>query len=481
MPVWRNPVAWFGLVALAIPIAIHLLARMRARVVQFPSLRFIEVSRLAARKRRTLSDIGLLALRLLALLLAIAATADPLFLTSARRTAWSTRVSRAVVIDTSASVTQHTSADAIQQVAAKETQAGSDLLRSTVIRSASLSDGAARAVAWLRTTPPSRREIVFVSDFQVDTVTAGLLRDVPDDIGLRFARVGELPHDQTADARPVTRRGGAGAYVWTRAKVRVDDERTTITKRETAALAPFAVATTDDGLTLAPFGLHITVPKSDRATALATTEAVLTEGVPAPAPGQTDRRVELAVSAPITTNVAALSAPWMAEALQRIAEDPALRATASNLASTAASAASNVPAPWRMVLADERGVPLLIAAEHARQPQTLVLESRVPASSAVTPFLIRSVLRALATPDDLQEAEVRTIPDRALAAWTRPATEPSIDALENVEDSDRRWLWAAALAVLLIETWVRRDRQRARGDEASAKTNAKAEAHEHAA
>ena len=87
MPVWRNPVAWFGLVALAIPIAIHLLARMRARVVQFPSLRFIEVSRLAARKRRTLSDIGLLALRLLALLLAIAATADPLFLTNARRTA----------------------------------------------------------------------------------------------------------------------------------------------------------------------------------------------------------------------------------------------------------------------------------------------------------------------------------------------------------------------------------------------------------
>lgn len=484
MPVWRNPVAWFGLVALAIPIAIHLLARMRARVVQFPSLRFIEVSRLAARKRRTLSDVGLLALRLLALLLAIAATADPLFLTSARRTAWTSRVSRAVVIDTSASMTQHTSADAIQQVTAKETREGSNeetsnFLQSTVIRSASLPDGAARAIAWLRIAPPSRREIVLVSDFQADTVSAALLRDVPDDIGLRFIRVGELPHDQTADARPVTTRGGAGAYVWTRAKVRIDDERTTITKREIAALAPIAIATTNDGLTLAPFGLHIIVPASDRATAVATTEAVLTEGVPAPA--QTDRRVELSVSAPIATDVAALSAPWMAEALQRIAEDPALRATASSVVSGVASAVSNAPAPWRVVLADARSVPLLLAAGRAREPQTLLLDAHVPASSAVMPLLIRSVLRALAPPDDLQEAEVRTIPDRALAAWTRPAAEPSVDALKNVEDSDRRWLWAAALAVLLIETWIRRDRQRTRGDETTATATTKAEAHEHAA
>jgi hypothetical protein len=171
----------------------------------------------------------------------------------------------------------------------------------------------------------------------------------------------------------------------------------------------------------------------------------------------------------------------MAEALERVAEDPALRAIASGVAGSVASAASNVPAPWRVVVADARGVPLLLAAGRAREPQTLLLDARVPASSAVTPLLIRSVLRALAPPDDLQEAEVRTIPDRALAAWKRPATEPSVDALKNVEDSDRRWLWAAALAVLLIETWVRRDRQRARGDETSATANAKTGAHEHAA
>jgi hypothetical protein len=75
----------------------------------------------------------------------------------------------------------------------------------------------------------------------------------------------------------------------------------------------------------------------------------------------------------------------------------------------------------------------------------------------------------------LPEAEVRTIPDSALAAWTRQAPEPSIDTLRNIEDSDRRWLWAGVLAVLLVETWLRRDRQRTRsGPE-------QVEAHEHAA
>lgn len=137
--------------------------------------------------------------------------------------------------------------------------------------------------------------------------------------------------------------------------------------------------------------------------------------------------------------------------------------------------------PSRVVLADARGVPLLVAAGRGREPQTLVLDARVSAASAMSPLLIRSVLRGLGAADDLPEAEVRTIPDRALAAWIRPAAEPSIDALRNVEDSDRRWFWAAALVVLLIETWLRRDRQRARGDEAQATGNAKAEAHEHAA
>jgi hypothetical protein len=70
---------------------------------------------------------------------------------------------------------------------------------------------------------------------------------------------------------------------------------------------------------------------------------------------------------------------------------------------------------------------------------------------------------------------VRTIPDHALAAWTRPAAEPSIDMLRNVDDSDRRWLWASVLGLLGLETWLRRDRHRVSRNETTV------EVHEHAA
>src|SRR5262249_47588226 len=133
-------------------------------------------------------------------------------------------------------------------------------------------------------------------------------------------------------------------------------------------------------------------------------------------------------------------------------------------------------APWRVVLSDARGLPVLLAAGRTGNARELVLSARMPVTSPVAALLVPSVLPALAGPGPLPEAEVRSIPDRALAAWTRPAAEPSLDALRHVDESDRRWFWGIALLLLLIETWVRRDRQRARRDEAKAE-----EVHEHAA
>src|SRR5262249_29080669 len=229
MPVWRNPAAWFGLAALAIPIAVHLLARTRARVIAFPSLRFIDLSRLAARKRRTLGDLPLLALRLLALSLAVAAFADPLFLTAARRAAWGARVSRAVVIDTSASMARGQAARDATRAAERESQ---EALRAmTTIRAESPRDGVARAVAWLRTSPPSRREVVVISDFQPDTINAALLRDVPDDMGLRFIRAGTPTRELDVDASAVsTRAPGRNDFAWRRAQVHVDENTASVAR-----------------------------------------------------------------------------------------------------------------------------------------------------------------------------------------------------------------------------------------------------------
>ncbi len=106
----------------------------------------------------------------------------------------------------------------------------------------------------------------------------------------------------------------------------------------------------------------------------------------------------------------------------------------------------------------------------------MVLVARMSASAAATPLLLRAVLRAIAGADPLPEAEVRTISDRALSVWTRPAAEPSAHAFRNVDDSDRRWLWAGVIAVLVMEMRLRRE-----GANARKPTTAETEAHERAA
>ncbi|HYW49375.1 MAG TPA: BatA domain-containing protein, partial [Gemmatimonadaceae bacterium] len=102
--IWRNPWAWTGLLLLALPVLIHLLSRAPADVRPFPSLRFVDPSRLSPRRRTRPRDVLLLLVRLGILVAAVAALAGPVFLT-ARRTA-TPRVVRAIVLDTSASMQQ---------------------------------------------------------------------------------------------------------------------------------------------------------------------------------------------------------------------------------------------------------------------------------------------------------------------------------------------------------------------------------------
>ena len=57
-----------------------------------------------------------------------------------------------------------------------------------------------------------------------------------------------------------------------------------------------------------------------------------------------------------------------------------------------------------------------------------------------------------------RDAEVMTLSDADLARWRRepgPAEPPAPGA---IGPSDARWLWGLALALLGIETWIRRSR-----------------------
>ena len=60
--IWLNPAAWAALIAVAAPILIHILVQRRAKRTMFPTLRFVEPTRLAAIRRHLLEDFLLLAI-----------------------------------------------------------------------------------------------------------------------------------------------------------------------------------------------------------------------------------------------------------------------------------------------------------------------------------------------------------------------------------------------------------------------------------
>lgn len=71
------PLFLLGLVALAVPVLVHLTQRQQARVVTFPSLMFVKRIPFETTRRRRLRDLLLLAMRALALILVVVAFARP--------------------------------------------------------------------------------------------------------------------------------------------------------------------------------------------------------------------------------------------------------------------------------------------------------------------------------------------------------------------------------------------------------------------
>lgn len=168
-----QPWAWLLAATVALPIAVHLLARDRSRRLPFPTLRFLEVTKLSAVSRQTLQDWPLLAVRIGLVLAAVAALAGPVFVTPAREAAWAGRVARAVVLD--------------DRTAPPEDELRSAAVGATFART-HLRDAVGDAVRWLGVQRPSAREIVVFSAFKRGAVSAGDFVGVPDDVSVRLIR-----------------------------------------------------------------------------------------------------------------------------------------------------------------------------------------------------------------------------------------------------------------------------------------------------
>jgi hypothetical protein len=214
---WLQPLAWWGLGMLALPMIIHLLARHRSRRLRFPSLKFLPVAQMAALRRRVLTNWPLLVVRLLVIAAAVAAFAAPVLISDARRQSWDQRVARAIVVASPQS-------DEIRSIAADEARAS---FASAQFTAATVPDALREAGRWLAAQPPAAREIVIVGDLRQGALAGEDLASVPSSVGVRFLPVVPLDEQLAVEWRTVAE-DADGALSFRRTKVTPDVSRTRV-------------------------------------------------------------------------------------------------------------------------------------------------------------------------------------------------------------------------------------------------------------
>ena len=407
---WLYPAALAGLLAVAGPVIVHLLRRAHARQVIVPTVRFFPATRESAVRMKAPSDVGLLLVRMAIVASAALALARPLWLTDARRDAWDARIARVIVVDE----TQPLATDTVDGILRAETEGARHRL---VVHATDVASALQRAADWLAHAPPARREIVVISSFAHGALSAADVADVPQSFGLRFVSVDPQPSGGTPRVSLLTEEGRAEGAV------RVEGERTGL-----------SVNVSPEGLTHgsgALEGLRILAPAGQSNAVARVLTVVSSVGTFAPSAEQpiviSFRGVP---SSPTTTPVAA----WSVGAARRFLATSAIE-----------------------------GVPVRVHPSDA-----LMIHADVEVNSVEAARVVKAALDARMDVDALRAAEVVRIPRQQLALWSREPGPADPSAWQQSDESDARWLWGAALALLLIETVMRRTARVAEVSEARA-------------
>lgn len=436
-----HPFALLGLVALAGPIVIHLLMRREAVRLPFPTLRFLQASRASAMRRHRLSDWPLLLVRLAILALAVLALADPVWVAMSRRAAFA-RISRAIVIDGSGSMDRRDASGArtLRDAArAEAARSAAPVLNATIVEAGSLASGVGAACEWLERAPPSRRELVVISDFQRGAFEADLLGCVPADAGIALAPLSAPEQDRFQGPRIL--RGTSELTI-----------QITAAPSETAALYVPSAA----GATVA--GLDVLGAEDERRIADAAIAASRSIGVSAGSaapplvlvfPLAPDR-------ASLDRRVSSLTGPWMYALVDRLSRDAALAGAASDPGATPRAAALECATDGRCLAVPiaGSGEPLVYAAAAGNR---LVLFAVHGAASLITPALVHGALSARA-PFPYAEHEPVSWSAPALRQLERPSGDPPATLFRNQRAGTRRFIWVAVLIALAAEMWLRRGR-----------------------
>ena len=287
---WLDPVAWWGLAGLTVPVLIHLLARFRSRRVSFPSLRFLQVTQMTAVRRRVVSEWPLLVVRGLIIVTATAALAAPVFVSPARRASWDRRVARALVLPSDG-------ADDVARIAGEESRGA---FVSAQFKAEVVADGLRDAVEWLNEQPPAAREVVIIGDFREGSIVEGDLRAIPPFAGVRLLPAPPNARATTIDAS-ATAEGPDDRVRSLQLQVSADQSSTRVRYQERENLESPAI--------------HMIAAAEDQPVADAILRAVLRDGVWLPNDGRT---VTIAFAGSSVESVDRTpTAPWMQQVLER--------------------------------------------------------------------------------------------------------------------------------------------------------------------
>ncbi len=285
-------------------------------------------------------------------------------------------------------------------------------------------------------------EIAIVSPFQDGTIDSLDVASLPARIGVRLIRV---PSVATAPLELRARSGDAETI--TRADVspdRTDAQWSVATTTRVAAPALEILAGANerrgvDAARLAAASVPIALP-IDSTSLIAVVE-----------PGS-EGRAALLAKAIVPQH------DWMMDVVARVAANPSLVEAARRATIVAADTGRTL-----VVVRTDDGRAVVLAGEDTIQGRDrLELYSLTDAGSLTSAALLVAVAQATSRAPAMRAIEPATIPDATLAAWQRaPGAQQrprGAATSSDTDESDGRWLWLLVLALLAVETWLRRTR-----------------------
>ena len=419
---WLNPAAFLGLLAVAIPILVHLFGRRVARRQRLPSLRLLLDARATPATRSRPSDLLLLILRCGVVLAAVLALAQPRW-SSAERQRNASVPTRMILVDTSPSMHRLTSegVTALHRARLLARQVLDSAREGMVVETAHPGANMAGAVSWLDARS-GRRELVIVSDFQLGALADGNLASLPDGIGLSLRRLAVAP-----DTGPAAIDAGS-------ISVEVRGSMTRASWRDVRSdPAPRFTVLTSTG---------------DSGTARAMVDAVR---VLAPAIPASSRTVTVVFpgSPQTTESTGPFRSVWQGDLVLALQSNRVLSAAARG-----ASIARACEAPGAVVAQTRSGQ---VVAAVAAVEQGVVIHSCADVGTLAGTALLAAVASAMTPGPAFEEREPNVVPDDVWRTWERSPTAFAPRGREETSP-DGRWFWLGAIALLALEQLVRRGR-----------------------